>query len=202
VTEIVAEAWFRDRGDETHRLEYDLDCSSVVIDVGGYKGQWASDIYAKYRPQKIIVYEPHPAFYASIKQRFASNTDINMKCCGLGASDREVELVNSSDGSTEYARSENQECVKVRFVNADQEFQRSKLDIISLIKINIEGSEYELLEHLIETNWHLKIQNIQVQFHDNVPDYRSKLAKLTDQLIFTHKRSYCYPMVWENWSLR
>lgn len=202
VTEIVAEEWFRDRGDETHRLEYDLNSSSVVIDVGGYKGQWASDIYARYRPKKVIIYEPHPTFAVLIKNRFETNRDIVVKNYGLGAFEREVELFDSCDGSTTHARDAAHSRIKVRLADANRELQDNNLTVIDLIKINIEGSEYELLENLITNHWHHKIRNIQVQFHDNVPEYRDKRRSLTDKLLVTHKRTYCYPMVWENWVLR
>lgn len=40
--------WATDKGDSTHRLNYDLDENSIVFDVGGYLGKWAELIYAKY----------------------------------------------------------------------------------------------------------------------------------------------------------
>src|SRR5438477_4586077 len=41
-------AWREINGDRTLRLSYDLSENDVVFDVGGYEGQWASDIYAMY----------------------------------------------------------------------------------------------------------------------------------------------------------
>jgi len=39
--------WWTDGGDERLRYTYDLDDTSLVMDLGGYKGQWTSDIYAR-----------------------------------------------------------------------------------------------------------------------------------------------------------
>ena len=39
--------WVRDRGDQTLRLDYDLAAASIVFDLGGYEGQWASDIFGR-----------------------------------------------------------------------------------------------------------------------------------------------------------
>ena len=39
---------------------------------------------------------------------------------------------------------------------------------IDLLKINIEGGEYEVLENLIENDLIKNIDNIQIQFHDFV----------------------------------
>ena len=37
--------WLADNGDKTYRLDYNLNENSVVFDLGGYEGQWASDIF-------------------------------------------------------------------------------------------------------------------------------------------------------------
>ncbi|MGY3211139.1 hypothetical protein [Mucilaginibacter sp. HD30] len=39
---------FADGGDEMFRYTFDLTSESLVIDLGGYLGQWASDIYTRY----------------------------------------------------------------------------------------------------------------------------------------------------------
>ena len=42
------EKWFSDEGDKTHRLNYNLNEGSFVIDLGGYIGEWSEQIYDKY----------------------------------------------------------------------------------------------------------------------------------------------------------
>ena len=37
--------WIKDKGDKTFRLNYDLHEDSLVFDLCGYEGQWASDIF-------------------------------------------------------------------------------------------------------------------------------------------------------------
>ena len=34
--------WYADGGDARFRVDYDLDAGSVVLDLGGYEGQWAA----------------------------------------------------------------------------------------------------------------------------------------------------------------
>jgi hypothetical protein len=41
------------------RLEFDPSPDGVVLDVRGYEGQWASDIFARYGC-RIHVFEPVP----------------------------------------------------------------------------------------------------------------------------------------------
>lgn len=60
--------WNNDWGDVTRRLNYKLDSGSIVFDIGGYKGQWASDIFAKYRC-KIYIFEPIKKYAKFIQNR-------------------------------------------------------------------------------------------------------------------------------------
>src|SRR4051794_32654586 len=73
--ERLVETWHAMNGDTTLRLDFPLDTSSVVADVGGYQGQWASDIYARFRC-RIHVYEPAAECADRIRERFEHNPDI------------------------------------------------------------------------------------------------------------------------------
>ena len=42
--------WFKDNGDYTHNLNYNLDENSVIMDLGGYTGVWAQQMIEKYNP--------------------------------------------------------------------------------------------------------------------------------------------------------
>ena len=70
---------------------------------------------------------------------------------------------------------------------------------IDLMKINIEGAEYDLLEHLIENKFVENIKDIQVQFHDFVPNAEARMKNIQAGLSKTHYLTYQYPFVWENW---
>ena len=69
------------------------------------------------------------------------------------------------------------------------------------MKINIEGGEYELLEHLIEEKLMADIANIQVQFHDFIPGAQARMEAIQQELKKTHSLTYQYLFVWENWRL-
>jgi hypothetical protein len=51
------EKWWNDKGDETLRLDYPLDSNSVVVDAGGFEGEWAYSICEKYN-STVYVLEP------------------------------------------------------------------------------------------------------------------------------------------------
>jgi len=67
------------------------------------------------------------------------------------------------------------------------------------MKINIEGGEYDLLEHVIKIGAINNIRDIQIQFHDFVDDADIRMKYLLDELSRTHLPTYQYKYVWENW---
>ena len=190
--------WFKAGGDKTLRLNYPLASSSVVVDVGGYEGQWASDIFSKYCCN-IIIFEPVKNFYEKIKDRFSKNEKITVYELGLSNMGGEIDISLLDDSSSVFK--ENQQSEKVRVVNASNFLKDKNINTIDLIKINIEGSEYDLLENLIEGGYVSKIKNIQVQFHDFVPNAKERMVKIQDKLKNTHHLTYQYEFVWENWEI-
>lgn len=190
--------WFSINGDKTLRLNYPLDSSSVVIDVGGYEGQWASDIFSKYCCN-IIIFEPVKEFYIKIKDRFIKNEKIVVYDLGLGNSDKNIKISLLNDSSSLFKNNTNEENIKI--VDTSVFFNKHNIDNIDLMKINIEGSEYDLLENLIKNNLIHQIKNIQVQFHDFVPNAKERMIKIQEKLKETHHVTYQYEFVWENWEI-
>ena len=62
--------FYADGGDTRLRFDYDLTPDSHVLDLGGYEGQWASDLYAR-RRCRIDVFEPVTRFAAAIARELA-----------------------------------------------------------------------------------------------------------------------------------
>ena len=84
--EVLAR-WNADGGDSRFRFDYELTPESIVLDVGGYEGQWASDLYARQRC-KIHIFEPVRDFADAIGARFSRNPDIDVHALALGAERR------------------------------------------------------------------------------------------------------------------
>jgi FkbM family methyltransferase len=190
--------WKKAEGDKTLRLNYDLNDSSIVFDLGGYEGQWASDIFARYCCH-VFIFEPVGRFADRIEQRFVNNTKMHLHRFGL-ASYRGRSIIHlAKDGSSLFI--DHGETEHVDFVKASEYFERENIEFIDLMKINIEGGEYDLLEHLIATKWVRKIGNIQVQFHKISPESESRMEKIQNRLAKTHHPTYQFKFIWENWKL-
>lgn len=192
--------WVKIKGDLTLRLDYEfLNSKSLVFDLGGYEGQWASDIYGKYG-SKVFVFEPMVEYAKFIEKRFKHNKAISVFRFGLGARNESISLSLDENASSAYKASKNK--INGRLRKANDFLQKEKVKQIDLIKINIEGGEYDLLDHLIEADRIKDIRALQIQFHDFVPDAPKRVQAIRRQLKKTHVCTYSYPFVWENWELK
>lgn len=191
--------WFNDDGDKTHRLQYDLKENSVVFDLGGYEGEWAGQIFCLYNCG-IYIFEPYEEYCKNIQHKFLHNSRITIFSYGLSKTSGSAKLALADNSSSIFIESENS--VDVKLVCAHEFFNHHSILKIDLMKINIEGGEYDLLDHLIETGDVKMISNIQVQFHDFVPDAESRMNSIQADLCRTHELTYQYEFVWENWKLK
>jgi len=204
ISEINKEKWYADKVEKTLRYKYELNEKSIVIDVGAYEGDFAAEIFARYQCQ-IFTFEPVKIYVDILNQRFKQNKNITIIPFGLGHKDAELKITVMDEASS-YERkaslhkSGKEELIKIQDV---QKFiENQKFNQIDLIKINIEGAEYDLLDKMIENNIHLICRNIQVQFHDFYSDFQNRYNRIITHLEKSHKITYSYPFVWENWALK
>ncbi|MDI1256468.1 MAG: FkbM family methyltransferase [Flavobacterium sp.] len=192
--------WFAINGDQTLRLNYDLNKDSLVFDVGGYKGEFASDILCKYNAN-VYVFEPVKAFFHTIEEKFSHNPKVKAYHFGLGKEDCKLQISLSDNSSSVFLESQDTESIQL--VSADDFLKSNNVTQVDLIKINIEGGEYELLEALLDHGNISIFKNIQVQFHDFLfENAQERMNKIQDRLSETHELTYQYEFVWENWKLK
>jgi FkbM family methyltransferase len=197
--DLEIKKWFEVDGDEVRRFDYDLNSDSLVMDLGGYKGQWASDIYSMFNC-RVIVFEPVNSFAKKISKRFLRNPKIEVFCMALGASKRQETIALSADGTSVYADSHEKETIQ--FEDVANFLLEHGIQHVDLLKINIEGGEYELLPRLLESGFINNIKHIQIQFHDIASDSESRMEKICNELSKSHRPTYQYKFVWENWTRR
>lgn len=192
--------WFAVNGDETLRLNYDLNDKSIVFDIGGYKGEFARDIFCKYNAT-IYIFEPIKSFFQIIQSKFVNNQKVKIHNFGLAGKDEQMQISMSENASSVFLKTEDSETIHLKsIVNFIKE---NNIQTVDLIKINIEGGEYELLESLIENNLISVFKNIQVQFHDFLLENgKERMNKIQENLSKTHQITYQYEFVWENWELK
>jgi len=191
--------WRKDRGDETLRINYNLNSQSIIFDIGGYKGEWAKKIYNKYNCN-IYIFEPVKFFFNDINKTFKDNKKIKIFNFGLSNKNKVIDMSIDNDSSSTNKDGANK--TKAQFKSISNFINRHKIQNIDLIKINIEGDEYDLLNNLIKNDLVKNIRNIQIQFHDFIPNAKKEMHKIQKKLSKTHKLSYQYHFVWENWEIK
>lgn len=167
------------------RYEYDLKSDDVVIDLGAYRGEWASEIRARYGCAVIAV-EPTDAIDGytggEIIKKAAWVDDGELSCGGA------------------YYYTSAFEPVTHRLPCFNINTLLDRFDEIALLKINIEGAEYTLLQHVIDQRQHAKICNLQVQFHiiENQP-WQAWYDGIAGLLERTHEIQWRWSFCWESW---
>lgn len=170
------------------RYEYDLKPDDVVIDIGAYRGEWAEQILDRYGC-KMIVVEPTD----SITQYAAfAGTEVINKAAWLF--DGKLRMGGAyyytsafEDPVTEY------ECFDINSL-------LRRFDDIALLKMNVEGAEYDLITHVWREGMLHHIHELQIQFHliegeQSEVRYDAVAALLGE----THRVRWRYPFCWESW---
>lgn len=200
---IFHKKWVDENGDKTYRLNYDLNEESVVFDVGGYKGDWSESIFNLYKCN-IYIFEPVKSYFNQINQKFEKNDKIKVFNYGLGNNTREEFININNDSSSLYNKQEDSNGNKVLIKSLNEVFSELSLKNIDLCKLNIEGSEYELLNHIIKNNLLECFKNFQIQFHDisEIKNCKNKRDLILKSITKTHNISYSFPWVWEGFCLK
>lgn len=187
---------------ESMRYEYPLDENSVIIDGGGYEGNWFRQMFQKYKCH-CHVYEPVHDFFTRCSQVATELEDgperkIHVHKRGLWIMDTFDEFHIKGDSTGSFAVSDKPELVKLNDV-ADVV---KKIGLVDVLKLNIEGHEYDVIEHLKMMNLLGQIKNIQVQCHFNHPEAKTKYNYMKWRLSETHEPEWDSEPVWQNWRLK
>lgn len=199
-------AWRRwtDGQCERLRYEYDLNRDSVVLDLGAFYGDWAKTISDKFDGPFVYCFEPIESIADIAAANIVDYPNIKLLRYAVGKNNEELEITfGPAEGvsSSFYIADEGQK-LKVPVRAVKEVFEELLLTSVDLMKINIEGSEYDVLESMVEHNLHTRVKNIQVQFHRLGEDYQGRYDRLREKLQQTHELTYEYTYIWENWKLK
>ncbi len=190
--------WRDHQGDSTHILDHSLDSNSVVLELGGFTGAWATQVHNKFKC-KVYAIEPIKEFYDQMVTKFKDQNSIHLLNVGVGVEDKKGVIYLSDDGSSSNA--ENNIPVEVEFRTLNRILEEWGIERVDLLQINIEGDEYPILESLLETRTIDKIETLQVQFHLGIENDRERKEAISERLKAKgFKLKYCYPFVWEAWT--
>lgn len=180
--------------------DYRLDENSIVFDLGGYIGEYAEKIYSRYNSH-IYIFEPYPSFFEVIENKFRYNKKILPFNFGL-SNDNFVTNVKNEGTGTSIKNSISNIGKKVQVRNISEFIAENNVGHIDLMKINVEGSEYEILPELIKSDIILKVKNLLIQFHEIDDNSVADRANIQSTLQKSHEKTFDYEFIWESWTLR
>jgi FkbM family methyltransferase len=176
--------------------EHVLQRNSIVYDVGGYKGDWTWAMQKKYSCE-FHVFEPHPEFFKYLSTRFLGLGGIKLHEVALGGESGSVSLSSAAEGSSIVTR-RGLDAVEVKLVDVCQHLREDGRPV-ALIKLNIEGAEYDLLEQLLWSEESILAGDFLVQFHAGPPNAKQRYEKIARKLAETHRCAWRYAFLWELW---
>jgi FkbM family methyltransferase len=195
------------RADRDLLIDVDLPEGAVVLVVGAFEGEWAARILQRADAKgpaglSLHAFEPETRVAERLAETMRADARFHMHPYGLAGRDRvEVMTVDGlgtslfSDGTgpSEFGTLE----VPLRDVAG----VLASLDVtrVDLVKINIEGGEYEVLDRLHATGWLPRTGTLIIQFHEFAPGAYRGRRRNRRQLAETHRCTWCYPWVYERW---
>ncbi len=195
--------WMRAVNENDQLLyEADLQSNSIVLDVGAYTGEWAEVINDKYSAQ-IVAFEPDPRNFRQLEKRFADSDRQKCFSYGLSGSNERLPISLEYLGSSVFNTIEGEKGVDwedAQLRDISEVWAELSLDRVDLMKINIEGGEFPLLERMIETNLLHKVGCFLIQFHEWHPGAYSRRRAIRKTLAQTHELNWDYHFIWEKWT--
>jgi FkbM family methyltransferase len=171
-----------------------LKKDDLVIDVGGYRGDFTGELM-KLCKCRVILYEPVPEYAEICRKRFKDFN--NVEVINSAVSDingRGTFYVNKQGSSFYFEWAKSNRSIKVDISNVSDIVKNYKPKVL---KLNCEGSEYEILGELNRCLFLGTISEILVQFH-KVSSWE-KYSSIQNILSKTHTKSYNGK--WELWIL-
>lgn len=152
-----------------------ITSDSVVIDIGSNEGQEIDALLSI--GCEIHSFEPHPMFAKELKVRYGKIPNVHLNQCAAWTSNCEQTLYFKRDAlsrnggasmlkfkSNVTHRQGEHYSKKVKCVDIAQ-YIKDLNTAIDLLKIDAEGVEYDLLDHIFNTGAHKKIKHFYYEDH-------------------------------------
>ena len=146
-----------------------------VIDAGANIGLFALLVKNRYPDADVYLIEPDKDNYMLLKKNMSKLSGIHLFEAGLWYKDAYLEIINpeATDWSKRVAEVSDGEGIHA--VTIDDIIEENNIDDISVVKMDIEGSEYYVFKYGSE-KWIKRSRSIVIETHD-------KYVKGTDELV-------------------
>lgn len=163
--------WVKETRESAHQFDntwdvdavtwQDIDESSIVFEIGSFKGRWALQMAERYNPI-LYCFEPQSWCY-QVTYEVLKDYNAHVYNFGLGYTEERIPMAEFGTDGCSFIRS-TREIGEGEIRDIDRVCTYLKIDHIDLCLINIEGFEYILLPYMMERD--IKPQKLMIQFHD------------------------------------
>lgn len=171
-----------------------LAYSPLVWDVGAFEGRWSREILDRYPTADLHLFEPVPLYAAMLPKE-----GVWIHPYGLSDADGQATITVAGDRSSTYEMgySGTSEGIVLRDILEELGDQT-----VHVLKLNVEGAEYPILERLTQANRLHQIHTLLIQFHTFIPNFGERYLAIKKAMLKTHTLTWRTPFVWERWDLR
>lgn len=172
-----------------------LSKNPIVVDLGCSEGGFYKNFKRQFEYGKFIGIEANPINYEKIKGFNDDNTImVNSAICSEDRTDKDISFVVATndgtigsfvfDESSIALANPNNEIKRftVPTIKISEIFEKYNLDKIDILKVDVEGAEWEVLESL-DNSLLDKIGQISVEFHDFIdPSKKDRTKEVVEKL--------------------
>ena len=194
---------FYETHSEKKRTHIILKNREILFDLGGFKGDYTDDLLKNNHNIISYIFEPVKEYADNIKKRFENKSNVTVYPFGLSDSNQEINIKVKGESSS-FIRDIAPDIKETSKIKDIHEFLiENNIKEIGLMKINIEGSEYPLLERLIKTKDILKVKRLLIQFHYVDTNSYNRMSNIWKELEKSHNLIWQFrPYVWEYWEIK
>tara|TARA_Y100000996_G_scaffold384362_1_gene341013 strand:- start:735 stop:1508 length:774 start_codon:yes stop_codon:yes gene_type:complete len=167
--------------EEYKSKNFEINDTDVIIDIGGHIGLFS--LYASQFCKNGLIYsfEPVPENYDLLIDNIKSNTLNQIKPFNLAVSNSNsnIKLYLNDDEAGHSMFSKSSKSITVDSISLQQIFDNNNIENCNFLKLDCEGTEYEILENL-PTSYFNKIKKIVIEYHmaDTHPELLENLKKI------------------------
>lgn len=159
---------------DEYRLDPILRSDMTILDLGGNVGLFSARVAPDVA--RVVVYEPMPENFAQLTENTRNLANVTAVQSAVGGEAGDLELFMPANEKTSGVFSAHptgnelltERSVTVPCVTLDDVFREHHIDRCDLLKIDVEGAEYDIFEAASDETWN-KIQRIHGEYHDVVP---------------------------------
>jgi len=170
---------------EYSKNDFQIKKTDTVIDVGAHIGLFSLYASQKCTEGKIFAFEPIKENYKILESNKKLNnlSNIQSENCAISESTTKITLYQNNDqaGHSKFVKTDNP--IEVTSKSLNNFFKEKKIEYVNLLKLDCEGSEYEIIDSL-EDEYFKNIEKMIIEYHlaDSNPELLERLEnKLKNQ---------------------